>query len=63
MEATGERFVPELAGQIKYEHLHRYALSLELAIGKSVLDIASGEGYGAVGQGYGQSCVTVGCDL
>ncbi|OLE53168.1 MAG: hypothetical protein AUG51_14335 [Acidobacteria bacterium 13_1_20CM_3_53_8] len=47
MEATGERFVPELAGQIKYEHLHRYALSLELAIGKSVLDIASGEGYGA----------------
>jgi len=47
MEATGERFLPELGGQIKYEHLHRYALSLELAIGKSVLDIASGEGYGA----------------
>lgn len=47
MEFTGERFVPGERGQIKYEHLHRYALSLEFAAGKSVLDIASGEGYGA----------------
>src|ERR1051326_4869403 len=47
MEFTGERFVPSENGQIKYEHLHRYALSLELAAGKSVLDVASGEGYGA----------------
>lgn len=47
MEFTGERFIPELAGEIKYEHLHRYALALEMAVGKSVLDIASGEGYGA----------------
>src|SRR6266496_1635966 len=47
MQFTGERFVPTENGQIKYEHLHRYALSLQLAAGKSVLDIASGEGYGA----------------
>jgi ubiquinone/menaquinone biosynthesis C-methylase UbiE len=47
MEFTGERFVPGVGGQIKYEHLHRYALSMEFAAGKSVLDIASGEGYGA----------------
>ncbi|MGB7923691.1 MAG: methyltransferase domain-containing protein [Pyrinomonadaceae bacterium] len=47
MEFTGERFVPGERGQIKYEHLHRYALSMEFAAGKSVLDIASGEGYGA----------------
>jgi GT2 family glycosyltransferase/ubiquinone/menaquinone biosynthesis C-methylase UbiE len=47
MDFTGERYVPALAGQIKYEHLHRYALCLELVAGKSVLDIASGEGYGA----------------
>jgi len=39
--------VPSLRGQIKYEHLHRYALSLQFVSGKSVLDIASGEGYGA----------------
>ena len=47
MEFTGERYIPTLEGEIKYEHLHRYALSLELARGKSVLDLASGEGYGS----------------
>ena len=47
MEFDGERFIPELEGEIKYEHLHRYAIAMEFAAGKSVLDIASGEGYGA----------------
>jgi len=47
MEFTGERYVPSEEGQIKYEHLHRYALSLEFVAGKAVMDIASGEGYGA----------------
>jgi GT2 family glycosyltransferase/SAM-dependent methyltransferase len=47
MDFTGERFVPSERGKIRYEHLHRYALSLEFVAGKSVLDIASGEGYGS----------------
>ena len=47
MPFTGERFVPELRGQIYYEHLHRYALAFGLARDLDVLDIASGEGYGA----------------
>ena len=47
MDFTGERFVPSETGKIRYEHLHRYALSLEFVAGKSVVDIASGEGYGA----------------
>jgi ubiquinone/menaquinone biosynthesis C-methylase UbiE len=47
MEFTGERFVPQIDGNIKYEHLHRYALAVELTKGRSVLDIASGEGYGS----------------
>src|SRR5438552_3661608 len=47
MDFTGERYVPAIEGQIKYEHLHRYALCLQLVAGKTVLDIASGEGYGA----------------
>jgi GT2 family glycosyltransferase/SAM-dependent methyltransferase len=47
IEFTGERYVPTLGGQIKYEHLHRYALALDFVAGKSVLDIAFGEGYGA----------------
>ncbi|MGZ9203641.1 MAG: glycosyltransferase, partial [Nitrospira sp.] len=48
MPFTGERYVPALGGQIKYEHLHRYCLALDWAKGKTVLDVASGEGYGAV---------------
>lgn len=46
MSFTGERYVPEMRGQISYEHFHRYALALEFARDKDVLDIASGEGYG-----------------
>ncbi|HEY0383935.1 MAG TPA: class I SAM-dependent methyltransferase, partial [Candidatus Elarobacter sp.] len=47
MPFTGERYVPEVRGQIYYEHVHRYALAFEIAGGLDVLDIASGEGYGA----------------
>ncbi len=44
---TGERLVTETYNQSTIEHLHRYALALGLCDGKDVLDIASGEGYGA----------------
>jgi GT2 family glycosyltransferase/ubiquinone/menaquinone biosynthesis C-methylase UbiE len=44
---TGERFMPALRGQIRYEHFHRYAMCSELVRGKRVLDIACGEGYGS----------------
>ncbi|NWL76803.1 hypothetical protein DM872_08080 [Pseudomonas taiwanensis] len=47
MEFTGERFVPSEQGKIRIEHYHRYALVLDLVEGKSVLDIACGEGYGS----------------
>jgi O-antigen biosynthesis protein len=47
MEFTGERFVPGVNGAIELEHLHRYVAACQLAGGKSVLDLASGEGYGA----------------
>lgn len=46
-EFTGERFIPTIKGQIRYEHLHRYASCTELVAGKDVLDIACGEGYGS----------------
>jgi ubiquinone/menaquinone biosynthesis C-methylase UbiE len=47
MEFTGERYVPEIHGNIELEHLHRYLLASEIVTGKIVLDIACGEGYGS----------------
>ncbi|MCE5361415.1 MAG: class I SAM-dependent methyltransferase, partial [Acidithiobacillus sp.] len=44
---SGERFLPELGGQIRYEHLHRYAFCRAYARSRKVLDIACGEGYGS----------------
>jgi GT2 family glycosyltransferase/glycosyltransferase involved in cell wall biosynthesis/SAM-dependent methyltransferase len=44
---TGERYVPQVTGQIQLEHIHRYLLAREYAKEKDVLDIASGEGYGS----------------
>jgi 2-polyprenyl-3-methyl-5-hydroxy-6-metoxy-1,4-benzoquinol methylase len=44
---TGERFLTECQGEMVYEHWHRYLLAREYASGKRVLDVASGEGYGA----------------
>lgn len=44
---TGERFVPEVHGNLELEHMHRYLQASEIAAGKVVLDIASGEGYGS----------------
>lgn len=47
LEFTGERFLPEVEGQIALEHLHRYFMASQLVRGMDVLDIASGEGYGS----------------
>lgn len=44
---TGERYVPEVNGNIELEHIHRYIQASTLAQGKIILDIASGEGYGS----------------
>ena len=47
LEWTGERYLPRIGGGIELEHRHRYAVACQLAAGKRVLDIASGEGYGS----------------
>jgi GT2 family glycosyltransferase/SAM-dependent methyltransferase len=47
MDFTGERFVPEVEGDIKLEHVHRYLAVRHMVRGKRVLDIACGEGYGS----------------
>ncbi|MDH6159389.1 MULTISPECIES: glycosyltransferase [unclassified Janthinobacterium] len=47
MQFTGERFIPTEEGKIQLEHYHRYAVVRDMVVGKRVLDVASGEGYGA----------------
>ncbi len=47
LEFTGERFVPGIAGEIAHEHWHRYAFARRFVVGKRVVDVACGEGYGS----------------
>lgn len=48
IEWTGERCVPWTDDvQVIYEHYHRYAVAADLVRNKRVLDLASGEGFGA----------------
>ncbi|MBZ0253018.1 MAG: methyltransferase domain-containing protein, partial [Candidatus Methylomirabilis sp.] len=48
MDFTGERYVPDRGwAAIAYEHLARYLFSAGPAEGRRVLDVGSGEGYGA----------------
>lgn len=44
---TGERLETFVLTDATIEHLHRYAIAAELVTGKTVLDIACGEGYGS----------------
>jgi SAM-dependent methyltransferase/glycosyltransferase involved in cell wall biosynthesis len=47
LDFTGERYVPERGGEIRLEHVHRYAFCRPHVKGKVVLDVACGEGYGS----------------
>jgi SAM-dependent methyltransferase len=48
IESTGERIVPWARdAQVIYEHYHRYLWARPLVAGRRVLDLGSGEGYGA----------------
>ena len=62
MEATGERYVSGLVGDIQSEHYHRYLFALRFCAGSDVLDVASGEGYGSALLGQVAKSV-IGVDL
>ena len=49
MEFTGERFIPYATDDydISAEHFHRYNAIKNIVANKTVVDIASGEGYGS----------------
>jgi SAM-dependent methyltransferase len=44
---TGERLTAAVGGQVQIEHYHRYLFARSLVTDLDVLDVASGEGYGA----------------
>jgi SAM-dependent methyltransferase len=44
---TGERLTASVHGQVEIEHYHRYLYSRGFCRDRDVLDVASGEGYGA----------------
>jgi SAM-dependent methyltransferase len=44
---TGERLTASIHGQVEIEHYHRYLFSRGFCRDQDVLDVASGEGYGA----------------
>jgi SAM-dependent methyltransferase len=47
LKFTGERFLPGACGEIWYEHWHRYHFAARLVVGREVLDVACGTGYGS----------------
>src|SRR6185369_460506 len=62
LTCTGERFLPACAGEIAYEHWHRYAFARRYAEGRRVLDAACGEGYGTALLGA-KAAEAVGVDI
>jgi 2-polyprenyl-3-methyl-5-hydroxy-6-metoxy-1,4-benzoquinol methylase len=46
-EFTGERLVLGVGLDIEHEHYHRYVWAADMCAGKTVLDVASGDGYGS----------------
>jgi SAM-dependent methyltransferase len=59
---TGERLTNAVTGQLEAEHYHRYLLALGFCAGQDVLDVATGEGYGAAMLAR-QARSVVACDL
>jgi ubiquinone/menaquinone biosynthesis C-methylase UbiE len=59
---SGERLETFVYNENTIEHLHRYAIALQFVEGKSVLDIASGEGYGS-NLLAGKAAAVIGVDI
>jgi O-antigen biosynthesis protein len=61
---TGERCVPWAPDvQVVYEHMHRYLWAATVVAGRRVLDLGSGEGFGASILAGGEETEVVGIDI
>jgi SAM-dependent methyltransferase len=61
---TGERMVPETSDRFTFwEHVYRYAFASRFVVGKRVLDIACGEGYGTAALQKAGAAHVIGVDV
>jgi O-antigen biosynthesis protein len=61
---TGERCVPWAPDvQVVYEHMHRYLWAATVVAGRRVLDLGSGEGFGASILAAGEETEVIGIDI
>jgi SAM-dependent methyltransferase len=65
MEFTGERYVPGVAGleELYIEHMSRYRFVRTLAVGRRVLDVGSGCGYGTYDLAAAGAEMVLGVDI
>lgn len=64
LDWTGERMVPEACDEDTFlEHVYRYKFAIPFIVGKDVLDIACGEGYGSAGIRAAGAKSVVGVDI
>lgn len=64
MDFTGERMVPEKAGDATFwEHIYRYRFATQYVRHKRVLDIACGEGYGTAALFHAGAKQVIGIDI
>jgi SAM-dependent methyltransferase len=64
MDDTGERMIPERSdADTFWEHIRRYQFAAQWTLGRRVLDIASGEGYGSYGLLRAGAAKVIGVDV
>ncbi|MCJ2127959.1 glycosyltransferase [Methylobacterium sp. E-045] len=47
LDFNGERYTSSISGPIRHQHHHRYLFATRFCLGRDVLDVACGEGYGS----------------
>lgn len=61
---SGERMIPEISDEFTFwEHAYRYAFASRFVVGKRVLDIACGEGYGGAALQKAGAVHVIGVDV
>jgi ubiquinone/menaquinone biosynthesis C-methylase UbiE len=64
MEETRERMVPEFADSVTFwEHVYRYRFARQFVAGRTVVDVACGEGYGAFALSKAGATNVIGIDI